>query len=384
MLERTRQRSSNNKYLNTSQSSSHRLASTPAFGNHHPQLVRGRQRKMDSDECPQTLSTTNSGSFSESEDSITPSSTRSLDRSQRGVASPSNGSDPKRNVGGMSRKVVPVGDNGGASTDKKIDDRVVVVDIPPNLPLLMTPMEEPDSSNKVGLWSIRTRAALRRSRQQQRRLQLFSWDEDNLSSAAVWSESLGNVGTGLGSSCETKLVAPNRPSIGVSSENRRRSLRFLRSLPRFLRRSKTTRQASGASGKREHCKHEERPRNAPAEPSSIVSPHSSTLPSRKHITQERRARLGFARTIAMDGILESFPEERLDGHPDEDSNYSGRTPVSTSVRNERTQVPLVKGSSAMDYSRILKEESPRNSPLHLSSYVDHQRRDDAPSVLVWV
>jgi hypothetical protein len=349
---------------------------------------------MKRDDSPSTLVTAGTDSFSESEDSASPFSMPPVYLPKKGVRADSTAvcnKSVQKNRGNVRRHQTHAHRSGrehnSTPSDENDDTVVVIVEIPPHLPVLWN--SDQDDSKRPGLWSCR--ATHRRKQPHNQALhRTFAWDEDNLSSAAVWSEeeSLGDVGTEGSSSYDKTPVTPTiEPPIGVIEEKQLPRFRLLRSLPRFLTTSRRSQLPPAADTTKQNNiewfinsfgNKSVQSANTLAENLAV---DDSSLPvqllSRKQIVQVRREQLGFARTVAMDGILESFSdvESRYASRACTPSDITSRTFMSTPPRSEGGEQmvsPDVLPSLPVDYSRFLKEQAPQNN------------RVVVPNVLVWI
>ena len=106
-------------------------------------------------------------------------------------------------------------------------------------------------------------------------------------------------------------------------------------------------------------------------------------PFRKQMVQTRRAQLGFARTITMDGIL-----ERHDDKSRRETLTVFTCAPSGDVKRVESPPRDCRPVVSLDYHQILKEESPRkkpeaNRPLRRQS-LSPPLRDEQPAILIWV
>ncbi|KAG7342726.1 hypothetical protein IV203_020676 [Nitzschia inconspicua] len=256
----------------------------------------------------------------------------------------------------------------------------VVLEFPADLRFLL---EENESTRVNGGWfnsflSFRCKAAQDRQIQRPRpHHPSISWDADNLSTAAMSLEEeflAKNEGTcdALGSSSRMPIVETSACYVRQDTQNPRQ--RFGRLLPKSLIRKKWKKHRiaidspQDSTDKQPAIQLPKPPFAASTSSATKEKPSSFTLSSsRKQITRERRAQLGFARTIAMDGILESFSE--VNSQPKLESAVLGRTKETLSPYLRVKQGTPAKKIPGLDCVQIRKEGS---SPRSVSDFEDCQ------------
>lgn len=373
--------------------------------------IHAISEKMDGNDYPPPLSTTGTGSFSESEGSYHyRDKPLLLENDRMLVASPI----PKSILHDMDEGSCHFRHDEDAKgpqepnvdDDNENDENAVVIEIPSNFPLLLGNQSNDVSNNKVsGLWPFRSRVAHRQRPRRQKQQSSCSWDEDHLSSAAVWSgeESLGDdVGTEDGSRCRVTVDRPvKKVLLRHEKPASRDGLRFSRSLIHVLLRRKTKETSTDLGKKSNQVKQTpvfptlDKPiaTASTSDPITGIAGNPSQLldisPPQKHrITQARRAQMGFARTVAMDGILESFSDAKSNTQRQASTSTEAfadikfsRTVASTVPGQSETRLLSSKVTPSLDYVQILKDQ--RSSPLPVTADFD-ERRGDASIFLVWV